>query len=239
VKTAIKRYLTGAALSTGVVVVIDVFRSSNTILMLLTKGASAVIPVATVKEAFELKNRYPHRLLAGERKGITVRGFDMGNSPYEVSNHNVQGKEVILTTSAGTQGMTKATKAKRMFVGSFGNAGVLIEALKAISAPLVTFLAVGTDGIRKAAEDELCASYLQRRLQGGPKDVPATLTKKILRGEGAERLRLLKQENDFSYCLAVDIFNSVPEIRREKEGLKISTVKFGAARTYERFSEKT
>lgn len=221
-KTVIKRYLTGAALSVGVVVVIDVFRSSNTILMLLSKGATSVIPVATVKEAFDMKNRYPNRLLAGERKGITVPGFDMGNSPYEVSSRNVEGKEVILTTSAGTQGMTKATKAKRMFVGSFGNAGVLIEALRAISTPVVTFLAVGTDGIRKATEDEVCASYLQRRLEGGPKDIAITLKEKISQGEGAERLRLLQQENDFPYCLTVDIFNCVPEVRRGPEGLTVN-----------------
>jgi len=226
VKTVIKRYLTGAALSVGVVVVIDVFRSSNTILMLLSKGATSVIPVATVKEAFDMKNRYPNRLLAGERNGITVPGFDMGNSPYEVSSRNVQGKEVILTTSAGTQGMTKATKAKRMFVGSFGNAGVLIEALRAISTPLVTFLAVGTDGIRKATEDEVCASYLQRRLEGGPKDIAITLKEKISQGEGAERLRLLQQENDFPYCLTVDIFNCVPEVRRGAEGLTVNPMEF-------------
>jgi len=226
VKTVIKRYLTGAALSVGIVVVIDVFRSSNTILMLLSKGATSVIPVATVKEAFDMKNRYPNRLLAGERKGITVPGFDMGNSPYEVSSRNVQGKEVILTTSAGTQGMTKATKAKRMFVGSFGNAGVLIEALRAISTPLVTFLAVGTDGIRKATEDEVCASYLQRRLEGGPKDIAITLKEEISRGEGAERLRLLQQENDFPYCLTVDIFNCVPEVRRGAEGLTVNPMEF-------------
>jgi len=226
VKTVIKRYLTGAALSVGIVVVIDVFRSSNTILMLLSKGATSVIPVATVKEAFDMKNRYPNRLLAGERNGITVPGFDMGNSPYEVSSRNVQGKEVILTTSAGTQGMTKATKAKRMFVGSFGNAGVLIEALRAISTPLVTFLAVGTDGIRKATEDEVCASYLQRRLEGGPKDIAITLKEEISRGEGAERLRLLQQENDFPYCLTVDIFNCVPEVRRGAEGLTVNPMEF-------------
>jgi 2-phosphosulfolactate phosphatase len=226
VKTVIKRYLTGAALSAGVVVVIDVFRSSNTILMLLSKGATSVMPVATVKEAFDMKNRDPNRLLAGERKGITVPGFDMGNSPHEVTRRNVQGKEVILTTSAGTQGMVKATRAERMFVGSFGNAGVLIEALRAISTPVVTFLAVGTDGIRKAVEDEVCASYLQRRLQGGPKDIAITLKEQISQGEGAERLRLLQQENDFPYCLTVDIFNCVPEVRRGAEGLTVNPMEF-------------
>jgi len=226
VKTAIKRCFAGAALSIGVVVVIDVFRSSNTILMLLSKGASSVIPVATVKEAFDMKNRYPQRLLAGERKGITVAGFDMGNSPYEVSSRDIHGREVILTTSAGTQGMVKATRAERMFVGSFGNAGVLIEALRAISTPVVTFLAVGTEGIRMATEDEVCASYLQRRIQGGPKDIGIALKEKILQGEGAERLRLLQQENDFPYCLTVDIFNCIPEIRRGAEGLTVNPMEF-------------
>ncbi len=194
--------------------------------MLLSKGASSVIPVATVKEAFDMKNRYPQRLLAGERKGITVAGFDMGNSPYEVSSRDIQGREVILTTSAGTQGMVKATRAERMFVGSFGNAGVLIEALRAISTPVVTFLAVGTEGIRMATEDEVCASYLQRRIQGGPKDIGIALKERILQGEGAERLRLLQQENDFPYCLTVDIFSCVPEVRRGAEGLTVNPMEF-------------
>ncbi|MBW1858482.1 MAG: hypothetical protein JRI70_00030 [Deltaproteobacteria bacterium] len=40
------------------------------------------------------------------------------------------------------------------------------------------------------------------------------MIKRIMDGEGAARLRRLGQEDDFSYCLATDLFDFVPELSR-------------------------
>ncbi len=219
-ETVIQSCLAGAERSSGVVVVLDIFRASNTILMLLSRGAASVIPVASVEEAFDLKKKYPDYLLAGERKGIKINRFDIGNSPHEVSKKDVDGRHVILTTSAGTQGMVRAARAERILVGSFANAGALTRMLSETNPRIVTWLAVGTEGLRKAIEDEACALYLKGKLEGGSHDV-SLVVKEIMKGEGAQRLKKLGQENDFPYCLGVDIFDFVPEVKRVDDRLRI------------------
>ncbi|MGD9023137.1 MAG: 2-phosphosulfolactate phosphatase [Deltaproteobacteria bacterium] len=209
VKTVTKRFLNGAETAAGIVVIIDVFRSSNTILMFLARGASSVIPVMTIEDALKLKQKHPDYILAGEREGIKVRGFDMGNSPYEASRMELDGKRVILTTSGGTQVIRRTTQAQQIVIGSFGNAQALINMLTMIDPPLVTWLSVGTGAVSDAVEDDLCALYLQGTLKRSPQDFE-TIRSKILKGDGANRLRRLKQENDFFYCLGVDIFDFVP-----------------------------
>jgi 2-phosphosulfolactate phosphatase len=219
-RTVIKSCLTGAETASGVVVMIDVFRASNTILMLLSRGATAIMAVATIEEALRLKEKYPECLLAGERGGVTVTGFDMGNSPYEVSQEDLKGKEVIFTTSAGTQGIVRAENAERVLVGSFGNAEALASMLHEVNPPLVTCLAVGTDGLRKAIEDELCARYIKGLLAGSHEDFHA-MKNEIIQGEGAQRLKSLGQDLDFSYCLTTGLFDFVPEVSRKSSPLRI------------------
>jgi 2-phosphosulfolactate phosphatase len=212
-KTTIRHGIDGAETAGGTVVIIDVFRASNTILMLLARGASSVIPVMKVKEAFDLKKLHPECLLAGERKGITIDGFDMGNSPHDASQMNLVGKNVILTTSGGTRATWHARHAERILVGSFANARALVGMLSQSDSPFVTWLAVGTEGVSRAIEDDLCAQYLKGIAEGKPQN-PDAMIKRIMDGEGAARLRLLGQEDDFSYCLATDLFDFVPELSR-------------------------
>ncbi|MBW2260158.1 MAG: 2-phosphosulfolactate phosphatase [Deltaproteobacteria bacterium] len=212
-KTTIRHGLNGAETARGTVVIIDVFRASNTILMLLDRGASSVIPVMKVKEAFDLKKLHPECLLAGERKGITIDGFDMGNSPHDASQMNLVGKNVILTTSGGTRATWHARHAERILVGSFGNARALVAMLRQSDSPFLTWLAVGTEGVSRAIEDDLCAQYLKGIAEGKPQN-PDSMIKRIMDGEGAARLRRLGQEDDFSYCLATDLFDFVPELSR-------------------------
>jgi 2-phosphosulfolactate phosphatase len=176
--------------------------------------------VATIDEAFAVKKTHPSFLLAGERKGVTIDGFDMGNSPYEAHKADVAGRHIILTTSAGTQGMIQATGAERMLIGSFGNASQIVAALEKWTPPLVTWLPIGTEGKRKAIEDELCAGYLRDRLEHTPCSVLPFIGD-IMEGEGGRRLKRLGQENDFPYCLGTDIFDMGAEVIKEKNTLTI------------------
>jgi 2-phosphosulfolactate phosphatase len=223
-KTIVRSCLSGAKESRGVVVLIDVFRASNTILMLLRQGVRSIFAVASIKEAFRLKKEHPQYLLAGEREGIKINGFDIGNSPHEVAEHNVQGKHIIFTTSAGTQGIAHAERAERILVGSFGNSAALTEELVRSDCQHVDLLAIGTNGLRKAIEDEQCALYLKEILDGTTtKNMPDF--KAILKGEGALRLKRLGQENDYAYCLGIDIYDIVPEVCMSKGLFEIRALK--------------
>ncbi len=68
-----------AARAGSVVIVVDAFRMSTTIAVLVSKGAR-VVPVASVEEASSAETRFR----IGERGSAKVAGFDFGNSPTEI-----------------------------------------------------------------------------------------------------------------------------------------------------------
>ncbi|HSH46824.1 MAG TPA: 2-phosphosulfolactate phosphatase, partial [Longimicrobiales bacterium] len=65
----------------GRVVVIDVLRATSTMVEALANGAKAVLPVGTGDEAARIAQSIGRDsvLLCGERKGLPIEGFDLGN----------------------------------------------------------------------------------------------------------------------------------------------------------------
>jgi 2-phosphosulfolactate phosphatase len=102
-----------------IVVVIDVLRATSAICAAFDNGIESIIPVPTVEEAWEYKQK---GFLAGaERKGQIVEGFDFGNSPFSYMKEEFRGKEVVLTTTNGTKSLDVAKDAEVVVVGSFLN----------------------------------------------------------------------------------------------------------------------
>ena len=89
-----------------IVVVIDVLRATSAICAAFENGIRSIIPVATIEEAQDYKDR--GYLVGAERKGQIVEGFDFGNSPTHILNVDFKGKTIIHTTSSGTQGIDLA-----------------------------------------------------------------------------------------------------------------------------------
>ena len=87
------------------VIVVDVLRASTTIITALANGARNVVPVLTPDEAATLKLRYDSAnvLLGGERGGVKIQGFDLGNSPLEYTEETVSGKTIVFTSTNGTE----------------------------------------------------------------------------------------------------------------------------------------
>ena len=73
-------------------IVVDVLRASTTICSALANGADCVIARQEIEEAEKLKSIGAADLTGGERSGIKVEGFDLGNSPLEYSHKVVGGK---------------------------------------------------------------------------------------------------------------------------------------------------
>src|ERR1700733_8502113 len=71
------------ALRGGVAVVIDVLRATTTMIHALAAGCDAIIPCLEIEEARRIALSLPPgtALLAGERQGLPIDGFDLGNSP--------------------------------------------------------------------------------------------------------------------------------------------------------------
>src|SRR5690606_12087517 len=83
------------------VIVIDVLRATSCITTALEYGCAGVIPVETVGQAKSMQKA--GQLLAGERFCKRVPGFDLGNSPHEFIQNDVQGRTIIMTTTNGTR----------------------------------------------------------------------------------------------------------------------------------------
>jgi 2-phosphosulfolactate phosphatase len=175
---------TPAELAAGVVVVIDVLRASTTITTALAAGASEVIPCAEVEEArmratelgrsagsennsgvaadrIRAGNLEP--LLGGERGGLPIDGFDLGNSPCEFTPELVAGRSIVFTTTNGTQALLACTTAQRVLIGSFVN---LTAVVKELDGELpIHILCAGTRG-RVTREDVLFAGAVVEKLVG-------------------------------------------------------------------------
>ena len=106
-KVEIKRGLWGARKAEGLVVMIDVFRASNTILAMLNSGVKEIIIVEKINDARSLKKRKPAYLLCGERKRIKPKDFDCGNSPAEFRREN---RGIIFSSSACTRGIANSSQ---------------------------------------------------------------------------------------------------------------------------------
>jgi 2-phosphosulfolactate phosphatase len=65
----------------------------------------------------------------GEVRGRAPQGFDFGNSPFEISTIDFREKTIIQRTSAGTQGIVTASRAKRLYAASLVTAKATVRAL--------------------------------------------------------------------------------------------------------------
>jgi 2-phosphosulfolactate phosphatase len=146
------------------VVVIDVIRAFTTAAFAFAAGAQEIIPVATVEDAFALRDHFPGSLVMGEVGGQPPEGFDFGNSPVAIAKADLRGKRIIQRTSAGTQGLIRSVQAQTLLAGSFVCAGATVNYIKQQRPRRVTFVSTGNNpGVN---EDDACAYYMAALLQG-------------------------------------------------------------------------
>jgi len=139
--------------------VIDVLRATTSIATALAAGATSVIPCLTIEDARQRAGGFAagRALLAGERGGLPIEGFDLGNSPAEYTADKVAGKQLIMTTTNGTKALLHAASAQRIFVAAFVNLNAVVDALA--DHDQVDLLCAGTDG-QITREDVLVAGAM-------------------------------------------------------------------------------
>jgi len=220
--------LTGEFLADRTAVVIDVLRATSSMIHALASGAERVVPVATVEEARQLKERSPAGsvVLGGERGGMQIEGFDVGNSPHEFSPEAVRGKTVVMTTTNGTRAILMAAGAERLYVTALTNVEATARALADRGKGDIVLVTSGTQR-RISWEDTLCAGAIVERLAGGGGDFQLTdsalialevwkawkadLDTALRRGRGGRNVARLGLQEAFSACAAVD---SAPIVAR-------------------------
>lgn len=194
----------------GLAVVVDVVRAFTTACYILKNGARAIIPVGEVDAARAIKKQHPSYVLLGERMGIKQPGFDYGNSPAEIAHVDFRGKTVVMTTTAGIQGIVKAKRAGEIITGAFVNAGAVIRYIKRKNPGIVSFICTGDRG--EDTEDFLCADYMRSHLQHTP--IPFATIKAKLEGLVSTKSFLESQltpyaREDLDRCFRLDTFRFV------------------------------
>lgn len=211
-----------------IVVVIDIFRATSSICYGIENGAEAIIPVSQVEECSAYREKGLDYLLAAERDGKVVDGFDFGNSPFSYTTEKVAGKTVVLTTTNGTHALHLSLSAKRIVIGSFLNLTALSNWLKTQHENILLVCAGWKNNFN--LEDSLFAGAVIEQLktedfvlddaaiaandlfQLGKDDINLYL-KKTSHGE---RLKKLGIEKDIEFCLQVDITTAIPVLEGER-----------------------
>ncbi len=152
-----------AALQDAATVVIDVVRATTTMVEALANGARAIFPTTSIEEAVKLASSLGREdtILCGERKGIKIEGFDLGNSPSEFASERVRDKRLVMSTTNGTGAFAAVQEARRVVACAFTNLSAVAAAV-ADEERLVVQCAGRQD--RFSLEDALCAGHLVRRV---------------------------------------------------------------------------
>ena len=172
-------------------VVIDVLRSSSSIVNGLLNGAREVIPVLTPAEAGELASRAGRgiSLLCGEREGRKIDGFDLGNSPQEYTPERVGGRILIFSSTNGPAAILRSRLADRVYIGGYNNFSTVLKRLTEDRKPVVIICA-GKEG-HFALEDFVCGGKFVVALE-------TRLKRSVLLSDGARAAALLHRHFDGS-----------------------------------------
>lgn len=207
------------------VVMIDVLRASSTIVTALANGAKGVIPVADMGTGSRMYQNMDSKniLLCGEKDGVKIEGYDLGNSPLEYTPEMVQGKTIILNTTNGTKALMRSSLAKKILVASFLNLQTIVNALK--NKEDIILVCAGWRG-RLALEDLLCAGNIIYELTGD--ELPGTtrdgakvafglyekfgndIENTVQSSNHAIRLKDAVGSEDLSFCCNMDAMEVLP-----------------------------
>ena len=123
----------------AIVVVTDVLRASTAIVTAFMNGVERIIPVGTLEEARDYKNR--GYMVAAERDGI-VRDFaDFGNSPYNFSPERVRGKVIVYSTTNGTNAIQLAASGSQVLIGAYLNISAVADHVRKAGKDLLVLCA--------------------------------------------------------------------------------------------------
>ena len=219
-------------LSDQAVVVIDVLRATSVMVHAMSQGALEIVPVGTVKKAFQLIKDFPPgtTLLGGERGSKKIPGFDLGNSPKEYIAERVKEKRLILTTTNGTKAFHLVSSGKEILVGSFFNIGATAKRCLELGRDLFIFPS-GDEG-KFSLEDMICGGMLIELITEKERN-------NVVLTEASHYAQMLYQRfkdhlleafnlsrhgkeltnrgfgDDLAYCAQIDITDIVPIFRDE------------------------
>lgn len=208
------------------VIVVDVLRATTSIITAIKNGADKVVPAQDAGTAAALALRLgDDSVLAGERGGIRLPGFTLGNSPTEFTASAIGGKTVIISTTNGTQAIHGMRSASRLLIGAMINRSAAARLAYEIGNDIIIMCA-GTDG--EISADDICtAGAMISKLEelgvtnfndmalisGLAYENWRNGTADIRKARHCRRLIELGFGEDVNFCFRMDTTNTVPECR--------------------------
>ncbi|MEA2087671.1 MAG: 2-phosphosulfolactate phosphatase [Candidatus Caldatribacteriota bacterium] len=214
-------------LADKLVVIIDVLRASSTIVTALANGCRGFIPILSPDKARKKAEQFEKErvLLGGEREGIKIEGFDLGNSPREYKREAVKDKTIIFSTTNGVKTLEMVKDAYRIIIGSFLNLQAVCNYCTNYKGD-ISIICAGKEG-RFSLEDTACAGMLVDSLKNVLSETcqesDANLTARLLYKKfGNNILEILRKsqhgrylesiglDEDLRFCSQLDISRIVP-----------------------------
>ncbi len=189
-----------APLTGCVALAVDVLRATTASVAACDAGCRRLVPVPDAEAAEAMAARDGSgTVLAGERGGEALAGFDLGNSPAEFTAERVGGRTVVLTTTNGTAAMLTAARAAA--AGLAANGAFSLEDT-VCAGLLVARLADASPGA-VLSEGAQAALGLGRHYG-------ARLTRLAEDSGWGRKLQRLGRAADLAWCLRTDVSQVVP-----------------------------
>ncbi|WP_298276875.1 2-phosphosulfolactate phosphatase [Ferroplasma sp.] len=186
-------------------VLIDIFRATTTIPLMIYRGAASIIPVRTVTDTRKLKAKNPDYLTSGERYGIRIPGFNYGNSPSAIMNTDLSGKTLLFTSTNGIKVLFKIMEYPGdIYISSFINFSATYNAIKDRENVSI-IVSNRPDGI--SDEDYIYANMLKSKLEGNNVDIK-DYCNQIRESHGSKRLKIMGAGADIESSLQVDLYKN-------------------------------
>lgn len=214
-----------------IVVVVDIFRATSTMVAALASGITEIKTFADLEECRAMNSQ--GYLIAGERNGQTAAGFQLGNSPIAYLNEAYSGQKLAMTTTNGTLAISKSLGASEIIIGAFPNLGATITYLQSKEQDVLIHCA-GWKGMFNL-EDSLYAGALAKSLEATHEATEdgALAMKALFEKEGHDLKRFLSQashakrlqnhniESDIDFCLTLDLYDFVVSFSSKQTLIKV------------------
>ncbi len=201
------------------VVVVDIFRATSTMVAALAHGVTEILPFADLESCRAMQAQ--GYLIAGERDGLTAPGFELGNSPVAFLEGNYAGKKLAMTTTNGTLALDKSKGAVEILIGAFPNLQATATYIQSRNLDVLIHCA-GWKG-RFNLEDSLYAGALVQALSSSHanQEDGALAMSSLFAQEGnnlasylaqashAKRLQNHGIEADIDFCLTLNRYDQV------------------------------
>jgi len=196
-------------------IVVDVLRATSTIVQALEAGYGAVFCCAEIDEARALKDELGDAVLAGERSGQAIPGFDFGNSPREFLEPRADA--LVLTTTNGTLALvTAAADCDVVLAGSLLNLAAVAAAARELGED-VEIVCAGVQG-RRSDDDAYCAGRIAELLGGVPTQAAEEAMRLARSTSAEEAFRAARavgetiDEEDLLWCARESVVAVVPRL---------------------------